>query len=74
MSEIKINAEIETVGDPKISIYKVTIEKGNGIWEETYGSKEITEAFLQGLRAAFSFTEVGFISAPSIIKEGQIIP
>ena len=68
--EIKIDIEIEIVGDPKIPIYKITIEKNRGTWEETLGSKEIAEAFLQGLRAAFSFTEVGFITVPSIKEAG----
>jgi len=49
-------------------IFKIVIvdEEKNGIWEETYGSSELAEAFLQGLRAAFSFTDVSLANIPPI--------
>lgn len=55
-------------GDPAIPIYKITIrdEAKRSVWEETYGSKELAEAFLKGAKAAFSFTEVGFIEIPAL--------
>lgn len=64
MAKIRIKVKVKGVGDPKIPIYKITVRDENNIWEETYGSKELAKAFLQGLKAAFSFTEVGHIITP----------
>jgi hypothetical protein len=68
MADIKIKAETKEVGDPAIPIFKITVESGNGIWEETYGSRELVDAFLKGLQAAFSFTEVGYIAMPTCFE------
>ena len=72
MADIKIKVKIEKAGDPKkvgdpeIWIYKITVRDAKGIWKETYGSKEIAEAFLRGLKAAFNFTKAGYIDIPGI--------
>lgn len=68
MAKIKIEVETQKVGNPAISISKITItdQEGRSIWEETYGSRELAEAFLRGVKAAFSFTAVGFINIPPI--------
>ncbi|MGB2762209.1 MAG: hypothetical protein WBC21_01560 [Minisyncoccales bacterium] len=71
MTEIKINIKPVKVGDPEIIVYEISIQReGNGeipsVWPETLGSKELTEAFLTGVKAAFSFTEVGFVEIPAI--------
>lgn len=42
-----------TVGDdPEIEIYHVELSHEGGMWTETFGSKELLDAFLKGLRAA----------------------
>ena len=69
MANIKIEVRVEGVGDPKIPIYEIKVwdEEGEkGVWNETYGSEELAQAFLKGLEAAFSLTEVGFVERPTI--------
>lgn len=48
-----------TVGDdPSIEIYHVELSHKDGIWTETFGSKEQLNAFMRGLEAASGM--VGF--------------
>lgn len=57
--EIEFNIEKQKVGDPEISIYRVSItDDRNGIWEETLSSREHLEVFLRGAQAAFSFANI----------------
>ena len=64
MVKVKINIKpIETETDPSIKIYQVTIERepdcgSPSVWQETFGSKELTEAFLKGVKSAFSFFDM----------------
>lgn len=57
MSEkvIEIQTEEQKVGDPEITIYKITLKGEEGIWEETLGSEEQKDAFLRGIEALHSF-------------------
>jgi len=67
MAEITIDIKPVKVGnDPSITIFHVTIRSERGIWTESWGSRELLEAFLQGVKAALSFTEVGHIEIPPI--------
>lgn len=51
--QILVSVEAMTVGDdPPIQIYHVELSHGNGIWTETFGSKEQLDAFMKGLQAA----------------------
>ena len=66
----KIRIEIKAIrveSDPTIVVYETIIhdEEKKAVWHETY-PKELLKAFLKGVEAAFSFTEVGFIEIPPI--------
>jgi hypothetical protein len=65
--EIEIKA-IRVESDPSIVVYETIIhnKEKQATWHETWGSKELTEAFLKGVEAAFALTEVGLIKIPSI--------
>lgn len=59
MEKIDIKVEPQEVGDPAISILKITLsDSGGGIWEETFGCEEQAQAFLKGVEALSSFVEV----------------
>jgi len=58
INPIKVNTERSIV------VYEVTIESRGGIWTETWGTKDLLEAFLQGVKAALSFTEVKTVGIP----------
>ena len=36
---------------PSLHIYLVLIEDESGVWQETFGTKELLQAFLRGFRA-----------------------
>ena len=57
MADIKVGLEIEKVGESKVLIYKISIQDEGCTLEKTYGSKEVAEAFLEGLKTAFGFTK-----------------
>ena len=66
MEKIDIKVEPQEVGDPAISILKITLsDSGGGIWEETLGCQEQARAFLKGVEALASFVGVE-IKIPSI--------
>jgi hypothetical protein len=68
MEKIDIRVETQEVGDPAISILKITLTDSiGGLWEETYGCQEQAQAFLKGVEALASFVEIG-IKIPSIPK------
>lgn len=71
MVKIKIDIKPIKVGDPEIPVYGIAIQdedkKRPSVWQETLGSRELARAFLKGVQAAFSFTEVGFIEIPAIL-------
>ena len=59
----KMEIEIKAIGvesDPYIIVYETIVrdEEGQAVWNETWGSKELLKAFLRGVEAAFSFTEI----------------
>ena len=55
-------------GDPDITIWRVIIKTDKGIWTEGFGNKDSLNAFLKGLQAAFSFTEVGYVDVFQRLK------
>lgn len=55
--EIEITIQKSKTGDPAIFIWRVELRHGNGIWPETYGSKELLEAYLRGVKASLFFTD-----------------
>lgn len=65
--KIEIIVHTRTVGDPPIKIYYAEIvdRKSESSWEEAFGTKELTEVFLKGARAAFSFVNYN-LNIPSI--------
>lgn len=52
-----VKVDKQAVGDPKINIWHIEIysqgdeKKPPALWEETVGSEELRDAFLQGVRA-----------------------
>ncbi len=66
--KITITVEVHD-GDPKIAIYRVVIESDNGVWTEAFGSEECLRAFIRGLKAAFAFSDVGFVREPEIPRK-----
>ena len=69
MPKIKIEIKpIRVESDPSIVVYETIIrdEERQTAWHETLGSKELLEAFLKGVKAAFSFTEIGSVEIPEL--------
>lgn len=48
---------IEVGQDPSITIYEVELQSESGIWRETYGTRELVEAFLRGVKAAYGINQ-----------------
>lgn len=58
--------------DPPIWIYEVELLSKEGVWRETYGSREVLLAFLRGLEAAAAMLGHQAIQIPSIPPESQL--
>lgn len=51
--------------DPSITIYEVELKVETGIWRETYGNAELTEAFLRGVKAAYGINRQ-YVTTPEV--------
>lgn len=56
--------------DPPVHVFNVIVSRGGGSWHETYGSEELLQAFLQGVRAGYD----GYISLPEVPSEAKPFP
>jgi len=56
--------------DPSGTLFHVTAETENGMWAETFGSKEALRAFLLGIQAGASFFGK-LITTPEIPREAE---
>jgi len=54
----KIKAEVKPlrVGTPQIMVYEVELEDETGCWSETFGTRDLLNAFLKGVQAASSMS------------------
>jgi len=65
MKKIDIKVECQEVGDPAISILKISLITAIGTWEETFGCQEQAQAFLKGVKALASFGDFS-VNIPTI--------
>ena len=72
VSPVKVSMrtkEIDT--DPRVRVYYITIEDGTSILHATYGDRELADAFIEGMRVAFRFTDVGYMPNPQRRTTGE---
>lgn len=59
---INIQSQVVSMGGRLTKVYRVQVVRGGNSWHEKFTDRELLEAYLRGIRAAFTLTEVGDIA------------
>jgi hypothetical protein len=68
--EVRLNKVLVNL-DPPVYVFNVELSYGDGEWKESYGSADLTEAYLRGVKAACAMLGVS-LDVPPIPSEANV--